>query len=200
MTNEWSPICYPIDTMITLGDAIKERIEADEKINEKEVVIPIDKQLRHSLPECGYMIVGGKIRAYENMLFVEAFDVYKDCFIKTKTIIYKMFIERRAEPKFIFLAPHDWYSPHRGTVEKRSFPKTLKVKLYEAIEVDGGNPLNMKSTLSQDDLEDCLDDQLEWTAWCDDWVYFPVMYDGQSWIGSVPSKPCDYKTSPQGGG
>ena len=27
------------------------------------------------------------------------------------------------------------------------------------------------------------------TAWSDDWVYFPLSYDGEEWCGSVPRYP-----------
>lgn len=37
------------------------------------------------------------------------------------------------------------------------------------------------------------------TAWSDNFVYFPVVYDGAEWVGSVPRNPCDIKTSHLGG-
>ena len=38
------------------------------------------------------------------------------------------------------------------------------------------------------------------TAWSENWVYFPVQYDGSEWVGSVPRNPCDIKTKHIGGG
>ena len=187
MTNEWSPICYPIDTTITLGDAIKERIEADKKINEKEVVIPIDKQLRHSLPECGYKITGNDtLRVYPEILLVDAYKIYQRCNIDTKHFTYNIRFD--CNKKTIWLENNLW---------DRN-PLSLQKELENAIKKNKGNPLSLVSTLDQDDIEDCLNDQLEWTAWCDGWVYFPVMCDDHpTWIGSVPSSQCDYKSSIQ---
>ena len=38
------------------------------------------------------------------------------------------------------------------------------------------------------------------TAWSDNWVYFPIQYDGSEWVGSAPRNPCDIKMLHQGGG
>lgn len=38
------------------------------------------------------------------------------------------------------------------------------------------------------------------TLWTASRVYFPVVYDGHEWVGSVPRFPCDEKTPHQGGG
>ena len=32
------------------------------------------------------------------------------------------------------------------------------------------------------------------TVWTKDFVYFPVVYDGAEWVGSVPRNPCDIAT------
>ena len=37
------------------------------------------------------------------------------------------------------------------------------------------------------------------TVWTKDRVYFPVVYDGAEWVGSVPRNPCEEATSHQGG-
>lgn len=37
------------------------------------------------------------------------------------------------------------------------------------------------------------------TAWSEHRVYFPVVYDGAEWVGSVPRNPCDEATRHQGG-
>lgn len=38
------------------------------------------------------------------------------------------------------------------------------------------------------------------TAWGDNYVYFPICYDGAEWVGSAPRNPCDESLSHQGGG
>ena len=38
------------------------------------------------------------------------------------------------------------------------------------------------------------------TAWSENFVYFPIEYDGQESIGSAPRNPCDYVSRHQGGG
>ena len=37
------------------------------------------------------------------------------------------------------------------------------------------------------------------TAWSDDWVYFPVTYDGAEWVGWVPRNPCPIASPGHGG-
>lgn len=37
------------------------------------------------------------------------------------------------------------------------------------------------------------------TLWTANRVYFPVVYDGAEWVGSVPRDPCDEATEHQGG-
>lgn len=37
------------------------------------------------------------------------------------------------------------------------------------------------------------------TAWSETRVYFPVVYDGSEWVGSVPRHPCDEVTRHHGG-
>ena len=36
------------------------------------------------------------------------------------------------------------------------------------------------------------------TVWTKNFVYFPVVYDGAEWVGSVPRNPCNVKTEHQG--
>lgn len=38
------------------------------------------------------------------------------------------------------------------------------------------------------------------TAWSENFVYFPIQYDGAEWVGSAPRNPCDMTTEHQGGG
>ena len=37
-------------------------------------------------------------------------------------------------------------------------------------------------------------------VWTDDWVYFPVCYDGSEWVGAVPRNPRNEPTEHFGGG
>lgn len=37
------------------------------------------------------------------------------------------------------------------------------------------------------------------TAWSGKYVYFPVVYDGQEWVGRAPRKPCDEACEHVGG-
>lgn len=37
------------------------------------------------------------------------------------------------------------------------------------------------------------------TAWGENWVYFPVVYNGAEWVGSAPRNPCDYAMPHVGG-
>lgn len=61
------------------------------------------------------------------------------------------------------------------------------------------------STLSEEELDVKFDsgwggaEGLPFTLWTKDWVYFPVVYDGSEWCGSVPRNPCDTATEHQGG-
>lgn len=76
---------------------------------------------------------------------------------------------------------------------------SIYYQLKNQIIEDGGNPDALFSTLSEEEKRMDLDD-LRWTAWCGDRVYFPVQYDGYFSIGSVPRDPCKEKTFPVGGG
>ena len=40
---------------------------------------------------------------------------------------------------------------------------------------------------------------MPFTAWSENYVYFPVVYDGAEWCGSAPRHPCDKATNHQGG-
>ena len=37
------------------------------------------------------------------------------------------------------------------------------------------------------------------TAWSNEWVYFPVCYDGSECVGRAPRNPCDKSTEHVGG-
>ncbi len=36
------------------------------------------------------------------------------------------------------------------------------------------------------------------TAWGEQWVYFPLCYDGLEWVGHAPRNPCDIAMAHQG--
>ena len=37
------------------------------------------------------------------------------------------------------------------------------------------------------------------TAWSENYVYFPVVYDGSEWVGKAPRNPCNEATNHIGG-
>lgn len=83
---------------------------------------------------------------------------------------------------------------------------TWKAEIEAAIISDGGNPDEMITTLSEDELNREFDESYgiekgaPFTAWCGDWVYFPICYDGSEWVGHAPRNPCAIAMSHQGGG
>lgn len=57
-----------------------------------------------------------------------------------------------------------------------------------------GGPLGIKF------WDACDPDVPYFTAWSENFVYFPTVYDGSSDVEYVPRNPCDTKTKPIGGG
>jgi hypothetical protein len=61
------------------------------------------------------------------------------------------------------------------------------------------------TTLSEDELDRRFNsgfggsEGVSFTLWTKGRVYFPVVYDGSEWVGSVPRDPCDEATPHQGG-
>ena len=45
-----------------------------------------------------------------------------------------------------------------------------------------------------------LEEGQPFTAWGEQYVYFPIKYDGSEWVGSAPRNPCDISLEHQGGG
>lgn len=82
---------------------------------------------------------------------------------------------------------------------------TWREKLQKVFEYTKDNFSNIVTTLSQDELDETFDDGwggsegAPFTAWSENYVYFPVVYDGSEWIGWVPRNPCDKKTAHVGG-
>ena len=60
-------------------------------------------------------------------------------------------------------------------------------------------------TLLETDLDIEFDDGYggaegrPFTAWSDEWVYFPVVYDGSEWVGRVRRNPCGEASGHHGG-
>lgn len=61
------------------------------------------------------------------------------------------------------------------------------------------------STLTDDELDVEFDDGYggsrgkNFTLWTENRVYFPVVYDGAEWTGSVPRNPCNEASGHHGG-
>lgn len=61
------------------------------------------------------------------------------------------------------------------------------------------------TTLTDEEMDQEFDDGfggaegVGFTLWTEKRVYFPVVYDGSEWVGSVPRNPCDEETQHQGG-
>jgi hypothetical protein len=78
-------------------------------------------------------------------------------------------------------------------------------KLKEIMEADGENFDTRRCTLSNQDLLKEFDDSYgssegaAFTAWGENWVYFPIVYDGSEWIGHAPRNPCEISMKHQGG-
>ena len=57
------------------------------------------------------------------------------------------------------------------------------------------------STLSQEEGDLVFDDDfgyqegVKFTAWTEQRVYFPAVFDGREWVASVPRNPCDERTA-----
>lgn len=73
--------------------------------------------------------------------------------------------------------------------------------LRGAMEEDGENFDERICTLDEDGLRQpfVYCDAPAFTAWGRKWVYFPVCFDNQVWVGHAPRDPCDLAMDPQGG-
>ena len=69
----------------------------------------------------------------------------------------------------------------------------------------GDDFAKMKTTLSNEQLNREFNDGYggsngdHFTAWGENFVYFPVVYDGAEWVGSAPRNPCNIECSHVGG-
>ena len=74
----------------------------------------------------------------------------------------------------------------------------------ELIDKCAGEDVILACTLSEEDLAawfDCDYGTIQgkpFTAWSENYVYFPVMRDGAEWVGRVPRNPCAEATKHKG--
>lgn len=81
------------------------------------------------------------------------------------------------------------------------------ISWYELIkaEADNNGEEIIECTLTEEELHQKFDggyggeEGAPFTAWSENWVYFPICYDGAEWCGSAPRNPCDIKLDHQGG-
>jgi hypothetical protein len=81
-----------------------------------------------------------------------------------------------------------------------------KNALFEEIAKNHDDPHTLIHTMTDREFDAEFDDSYggisgcSFTAWTDNYVYFPVQYDGSEWAGSAPRHPCLIETDHQGGG
>jgi hypothetical protein len=77
--------------------------------------------------------------------------------------------------------------------------------LKDIMEEDGENFTTRNCTMNEKELKKEFHDGYgtiegePFTAWGENWVYFPVCYDGAEWVGHAPRNPCNIKMDHQGG-
>lgn len=82
---------------------------------------------------------------------------------------------------------------------------TWRKEIEGAMLGSGDKCTTLICTLSKEELELPFDNGFgqtkgaPFTAWTDDYVYFPIEYDGSEWCGSVPRNPNGNATWHQGG-
>lgn len=76
--------------------------------------------------------------------------------------------------------------------------------LKEEMEDNGDTFENRVCTMDEEGLKKKFDAVCgsikgkPFTAWGENWVYFPLCHDGWEWVGSAPRNPCDIKMGHQG--
>lgn len=81
---------------------------------------------------------------------------------------------------------------------------TWRKLIYEVLE-EIKEPI-ISTTLSESELDTEFDpsyglyEGTPFTAWTENWVLFPIGYDGAEWVGCVPRHPNGFKTEHQGAG
>jgi hypothetical protein len=84
---------------------------------------------------------------------------------------------------------------------------TWRKLILDAMEANGESWLDVMSEAVGvgDSLDDSFDngyggeEGCSFTVWTEDYVYFPICYDGAEWCGSAPRNPNDVALSHQGG-
>lgn len=77
--------------------------------------------------------------------------------------------------------------------------------LKAEFEARGDDFAKMTTTLTEEQLNRVFDtgfggsEGAPFTAWGEEYVYFPVVYDGAEWVGSAPRFICDEATEHVGG-
>jgi len=185
---EWESIRYGIgpgiNRVVTIGQMIDERYNADVKIgfaSDRHLYsIESDDETEETIRKYPVYLYG---RINQN---IPSFVVRTVNETVSYRIAFNSFVDK------IWLTFTEDYI-------KESY--TIWWELKEHIrELDRGNPDDIETTLTDEEKLKEQDEDLCWTAWLGDWVYFPVMYDGYYSIGSAPRNPCSHKNRPVGGG
>lgn len=75
---------------------------------------------------------------------------------------------------------------------------TWRHEILEAMKNDGEIPESLICTLSDAELDTVFDSDYggikgqPFTAWGENWVYFPCCYDGSEWVGHAPRNPSKF--------
>ena len=75
----------------------------------------------------------------------------------------------------------------------------------QLLEKCAGDDAIVANTLTDEELDEPFDkgwggaNGKPFTAWSEDYVYFPATYDGSEWVARVPRNPCDTPTEHVGG-
>jgi len=82
---------------------------------------------------------------------------------------------------------------------------TWEELLKDAFEETGDDFNSLITTLSKEELKVEFNGGYgtsqgkPFTAWGNEYVYFPIVYDGSEWVGYAPRNVCDKKTDHWGG-
>ena len=90
--------------------------------------------------------------------------------------------------------------PEEDELAKSRLSETYRVSLIERCIENGDKLEELTLNITIEDLNASSYTELSFTAWSDNFVYFPAMYDGDYWVESVPRNPCDFRTKPVGNG
>ena len=79
-------------------------------------------------------------------------------------------------------------------------------ELLRVIKANGEDLGTLNTTLSDEEMAREFEggygrvEGVPFTAWTENFVYFPLSYDGCEWVGSAPRNPNGVKLKHQGGG